>query len=59
MKSIWPVVRTREKRNTCRVLMGRPRGMRPLGKPRRTWEDNIKMDHMDIIWELFLISCNS
>jgi hypothetical protein len=27
-----------------RVLVGKPEGKRPLGRPRRTWEDNIKMD---------------
>ncbi|KAJ4448406.1 hypothetical protein ANN_10422 [Periplaneta americana] len=33
-----------ESRNTYRVLVGRPEGKRPLGRPRRRWEDNIKMD---------------
>jgi hypothetical protein len=28
----------------CRILVGKPEGKRPLGKPRRRWEDNIKMD---------------
>jgi hypothetical protein len=28
----------------CRVLMGKPEGKRPLGRPRLRWEDNIKMD---------------
>jgi hypothetical protein len=27
-----------------RVLVGKPEGKRPLGRPRRRWEDNIKMD---------------
>jgi hypothetical protein len=31
-----------------RVLVGRPEGKRPLGRPRRRWEDNIKMDLTDI-----------
>jgi transposase len=31
-----------------RVLIGRPEGKRPLGRPRRRWEDNIKMDLGDI-----------
>jgi hypothetical protein len=31
-----------------RVLVGRPIGKRPLGRPRRRWEDNIKMDLRDI-----------
>jgi hypothetical protein len=33
-----------ENRGICRVLMGRPERKRPLGRPRRRWEDNIKMD---------------
>jgi hypothetical protein len=33
-----------EKRNAYRILVGKPEGKRPLGKPRRRWEDNIKMD---------------
>jgi hypothetical protein len=31
-----------------RVLVGRPEGKRPLGRPRRRWEDNIKMDLREI-----------
>jgi hypothetical protein len=33
-----------ERRGVYRVLVGRPQGKRPLGRPRRKWEDNIKMD---------------
>jgi hypothetical protein len=33
-----------EKRNVHRILMGKPEGKRPLGRPRRMWMDNIKMD---------------
>jgi hypothetical protein len=33
-----------EGRGVYRVLFGRPEGKRPLGRPRRRWEDNIKMD---------------
>ena len=29
----------------CRVLLGKPEGKRPLGRPRRRWVDNIRMDH--------------
>jgi hypothetical protein len=32
----------------CRVLVGKPEGKRPLGRPRRRWEDNIKMDLREI-----------
>jgi hypothetical protein len=33
-----------EGRGVYRVLVGRPEGKRPLGRPRRRWKDNIKMD---------------
>jgi hypothetical protein len=33
-----------EVRGAYRVLVGRPEGKRPLGRPRRRWEDNIKLD---------------
>jgi hypothetical protein len=32
-----------EKRNTYRILVGKPSGKRPLGRPRHRWEDNIKI----------------
>jgi len=38
------VVRMGERRGIYRVLVGKPEGKRPLGRPRRRWEDNIKMD---------------
>jgi len=37
------VERTGEGRGVYRVLVGKPRGKRPLGRPRRRWEDNIRM----------------
>jgi hypothetical protein len=37
-----------EKRNVYRVLVGNPEEKRPLGRPRRRWIDNIKMDLLDI-----------
>jgi hypothetical protein len=33
-----------EKRNACRILVGEPEEKRPLGRPRRRWVDNIKME---------------
>jgi hypothetical protein len=33
-----------EKRGVYKILMGKPDGKRPLGRPRHIWEDNIKMD---------------
>jgi hypothetical protein len=32
-----------DKRNACRLLVGKPEGKRPLGRPRRRWVDNIRM----------------
>jgi hypothetical protein len=40
-----------EGRGAYRVLGGRPEGRRPLGRPRRRWEDNIKMDLQEVGWE--------
>jgi hypothetical protein len=37
-----------EGRGAYRVLVGRPEGKRPLGRPRRRWEDNMKMDLREI-----------
>jgi hypothetical protein len=37
-----------EKRNAYRILVGKPEGKRPLGRPRRRWVDNIKMDLREI-----------
>jgi hypothetical protein len=37
-----------EKRNVCRLLIGKPEGKRPLGKPRRRWIDNIKINLLEI-----------
>ena len=37
-----------DRRGTYRVLMRRPEGKRPFGRPRRRWEDNIKMDFQDV-----------
>jgi hypothetical protein len=37
-----------EGRGVCRVLVERPEGKRPLGRPRRRWEYNIKMDLREI-----------
>jgi hypothetical protein len=37
-----------EKRNVYRLLVGKPEGKRPLGRPRRRWIDNIKMELLEI-----------
>jgi hypothetical protein len=44
------VARTGDKRSAYRVLVGRPDGMRPLGRSRRSWEDDIKMDLQEMGW---------
>jgi hypothetical protein len=33
-----------EKRNSCNLMVGKPKGKRPLGRPRRLWVDNIILD---------------
>jgi hypothetical protein len=48
MRGAGHVARMVEKRGVCRVLVGEPRGKRPLGRPRRKWEDNIKMDLQEV-----------
>jgi hypothetical protein len=40
-----------EKRNAFRILVGKPEGKRPLGRPKRRWVDNIKMDLREIRWD--------
>jgi hypothetical protein len=40
----------REKRNAYRILMGKPGGKRPLGRPRCSWVDNVKIDLRRIGW---------
>jgi hypothetical protein len=42
------VARIGEGRGVYRVLVGRPKGKRPLGRPRRRWEDNIDLDFREI-----------
>jgi hypothetical protein len=44
------VVRMGEKRNAYRLLVGKPEGKRPLGRPRYRWVDNIRMDFVEVGW---------
>jgi hypothetical protein len=39
-----------EERKLYKVFVGRPEGKRPLGRPRRRWEDGIRMDFREIGW---------
>jgi hypothetical protein len=49
----WPgnVARIGEKRYAYRILVGKSEGKKPLGRPRRRWVDNIKMDLREIGWD--------
>jgi hypothetical protein len=44
------VARMGERRGAYRALVGKPEGRRPLRRPRRRWEDNIKMDLPEVGW---------
>jgi hypothetical protein len=50
MKRAGHVARMGEERNAYRILVGKPEGKRPLGRPRRRLEDNIRMDLREIGW---------
>ena len=43
-------MRMGEGRGVHRVLVGKPEGKRPVGRSRRRWEDNIKMDLQEVGW---------
>jgi hypothetical protein len=45
------VAHIREVRNAYKMLVRKPKGKRPLGRSRHRWEDNIRMDLMEIGWE--------
>jgi hypothetical protein len=51
MSWAWHVARMGEKRNAYRLLVGKAEGKRPLGRPRRNWVDNIKIDLLEISWD--------
>jgi hypothetical protein len=44
MRWAWHVARMGQNRNAHRYFVGKPKGKRPLGRPRQKWEDVIKMD---------------
>jgi hypothetical protein len=45
------IARMGEKRNAYRIWMGKPEGNRPLGRRRRRWIENIKMDLGELLWD--------
>jgi hypothetical protein len=51
MRLAGHLARMGETRNAYRILVGKPEGKRPLGKPRLRWFDNIKIDLREIIWD--------
>jgi len=44
----WHVACMGERRNAYRILVGKPEGKRLLGRPKRRWEDNIKLDLQEV-----------
>jgi hypothetical protein len=50
MRIVGHVARMVERRGVYRVLVGKYEGKRPLGRPKRRWEDNIKMDPQEMVW---------
>ena len=48
MKWVGHVARMGERRGVYSVLVGKPEGKRPLGRPRRRWKDNIKIDLQEV-----------
>ena len=50
MRWVGCVVNRGARRGTYRVLVGKPEGKRPIGRPRRRWEDNIKIVLQEMVW---------
>ena len=50
LRWVLRVARTGKSRGVYRVLVGKPEGSKPLRRPRRIWEDNIKMDLREVGW---------
>jgi hypothetical protein len=50
MRLAGHVARIKEKMNAYRLLVGKPERRRPLGRPRRRWLDNIRMDLVEVGW---------
>ena len=49
IRKAWHVARTGERTGVYRVLVTKPEGRRPLGRPKRRWDDNIKMDLQEVV----------
>jgi len=51
MRWTGQVARMGEMRKSYKILFGKPEGKRQIGRLRRRWEDNIRMDLNEIVWE--------
>jgi hypothetical protein len=51
MRWVGHVAQTGEKRNAYRILVGKPEGRRPLGRPKHRWVDSIKIDRREMGWD--------
>jgi hypothetical protein len=51
MRLVQHVACVGDTRNAYKILVGKPEGKRPFGRPRRRWEDNIRLDLREIGWE--------
>ena len=51
MRWLEHVAHIGQRKGICRVLVGKPEGKSPLGKPRHRWEDNFKVDLKEIGWK--------
>jgi hypothetical protein len=47
MRRVWHATRVGEIKKAYKILIGKPEGNRSLGKPRRRWEDSIRMDPVE------------
>jgi hypothetical protein len=47
------VARMGEERKLCKVLVRKPEGKRPLGRPRHRWEDGLRMDLREFCWRVW------
>ena len=56
MRWVGHVARIEEGRGVCKVLVGKSEGKRLLGRPRRRWDDDIKMDLQEVGCEVWAIS---
>jgi len=49
---VGPVAHIGRVRNACKILVGNHEGKRPVGRPRRSWKNSVKMEVKEIGWEV-------